>query len=64
MGCKRIVYDAGYLESLNRPNVRLVADPINKVVADGVELKSGEKIELDVLIYATGFSTVSSSSSH
>lgn len=57
------MYDAGYLSSLNRPNVRLVTDPIAKVVGDGVILKSGEKVELDVLVYATGFDTVRSISS-
>ncbi|KAI0000784.1 FAD/NAD-P-binding domain-containing protein [Russula compacta] len=57
IGCKRIVRDQGYLQSLNRPNVRLTFNPITRVEQDGVVTETGEKILLDVLIYGTGFVT-------
>ncbi|KAF8495884.1 FAD/NAD-P-binding domain-containing protein [Russula emetica] len=56
-GCKRIVRDQGYLQSLNRPNVRLTFDHIARVEPDGVVTTIGEKVPLDVIIYATGFIT-------
>ena len=40
-GCKRIVRDQGYLQSLNRPNVRLTFDHITRVEPDGVVTTTG-----------------------
>jgi hypothetical protein len=40
-GCKRIVRDQGYLQSLNRPNVRLTFDQIERVEPDGVVTETG-----------------------
>ncbi|KAH9961943.1 FAD/NAD-P-binding domain-containing protein [Russula dissimulans] len=57
IGCKRIVRDQGYLESLNRPNVRLTFDHIASVELDGVITATGEKVPLDVIICGTGFIT-------
>jgi len=55
-GCKRIVVDPGYLECLHRPNVKLNYDAIERVVPEGVQLKTGQVFPLDVLIFGTGFS--------
>jgi cation diffusion facilitator CzcD-associated flavoprotein CzcO len=41
IGCKRIVRDQGYLQSLNRPNVRLTFDHIARVEPDGVITVTG-----------------------
>jgi cation diffusion facilitator CzcD-associated flavoprotein CzcO len=57
-GCKRIIVDPGYLESLHRPNVTLNFDTIERIVPSGVQLKTGQVIPLDVLIFGTGFSLV------
>jgi cation diffusion facilitator CzcD-associated flavoprotein CzcO len=57
-GCKRIIVDPGYLESLNRPNVSLEWDAIESIVEDGIRLKTGEIVPLDVIIFATGYSLV------
>jgi hypothetical protein len=40
-GCKRIVRDQGYLQSLNRPNVRLTFDHIARVEPNGVITVTG-----------------------
>ncbi|KDQ34170.1 hypothetical protein PLEOSDRAFT_1031458 [Pleurotus ostreatus PC15] len=56
VGCKRLLFDNfGYLESLHKPNVRLVYDGLTEIVEDGVLMKGGQKIDLDVIILATGF---------
>ncbi len=60
-GCKRIIVDPGYLSSLNRKNVTLRWDAIDSVVEDGLLLKSGEVVPLDVIIFGTGYSVVCAS---
>ena len=58
IGTKRICVDTGYFEAYNRPNVKLVdltKTPIERITATGVQLASGELVELDMLAMATGF---------
>jgi cation diffusion facilitator CzcD-associated flavoprotein CzcO len=57
-GCKRVIVDRDYLKSLHRPNVNLNWTPIETVVEEGLKLKTGEVIPLDIIIFATGFSLV------
>ncbi|KAH8984127.1 FAD/NAD-P-binding domain-containing protein [Lactarius akahatsu] len=57
LGCRRLVRDQGYLESLSRPNVRLTFDHIKHVESDGIVTETGEKVNVDVIIYGTGFVT-------
>ncbi|KDR70333.1 hypothetical protein GALMADRAFT_76113, partial [Galerina marginata CBS 339.88] len=47
-GCKRVIFDTGYLEALHRHNLDLNWDGIERIVEDG-------HITLDVIIFATGF---------
>jgi len=57
LGCKRPILDVGYFEAFNQPNVRLVdlrATPIERVTANGIKT-SAEHVDLDVIVYATGF---------
>ncbi|KAF5318034.1 hypothetical protein D9619_012105 [Psilocybe cf. subviscida] len=56
LGCKRIIYDTGFLSALHRPNLDLNWDGIERIVEDGIVTKTGEHIKLDVLIFATGYS--------
>ena len=48
-----------YFEAYNQPNVRLIdikdESPISRVTERGVLLETGEELELDTIIYATGF---------
>lgn len=55
LGCRRLTPGIGYLESLKRPNVTVVLDPITKVVPGGIETSTGENIKVDAIICATGF---------
>jgi cation diffusion facilitator CzcD-associated flavoprotein CzcO len=55
LGCRRLTAAPGYLESLRAENVVLVTDNIKRCVPQGIELVTGEIIELDAIICATGF---------
>lgn len=55
VGCRRPTPGNGYLESLTKPNVRVVTDEIAEVIPEGILLTTGEKISVDVFICATGF---------
>jgi 4-hydroxyacetophenone monooxygenase len=55
-GGKRSVRDNGvWLGALKRPNVETVTDPIVEINPTGLKTKSGRQIDVDVIIYGTGF---------
>jgi 4-hydroxyacetophenone monooxygenase len=55
-GGKRSLRDNGvWVGALARDNVELVTDPISEITPKGVRLKDGREIDVDVLIYGTGF---------
>jgi cation diffusion facilitator CzcD-associated flavoprotein CzcO len=62
LGCKRVAFDAGWLESLHRPNVDLVSHPIVQVTPRGLVTSHGVEKEFDVIIFATVRSRLTSSS--
>ena len=55
--CKRVLFIDDYYTTFNKPNVKLVNDPkgVVKITESGVEMASGDRHHVDVLIYATGF---------
>lgn len=55
-GCKRILLSSDYLETLNRENLRLVSQPLEKFTSDGVVVGE-ETLPVDAAIFATGFET-------
>lgn len=55
IGCKRILISNDYYPALTRENVSLVTEGISYIDEQGVVLTSGEHIELDALVVATGF---------
>ncbi|KAJ7021677.1 hypothetical protein C8F04DRAFT_1003958 [Mycena alexandri] len=55
MGCKRLLRNTNYLQSLHKPNLRLNWDGIQSVEEDGLITKKGDKLPFDVMIFATGF---------
>ncbi len=60
---KRPSVDSGYFETFNRADVELVdirEHPIESLTARGVRTSAGE-VELDVLVYATGFDALTGS---
>ena len=61
VGTKRPPIDTDYYETFNRGNVDIVSirsNPIREVTADGLTLESGEHYQLDAIVFATGFDTV------
>lgn len=55
VGCRRSTPGNGYLEALVAPNVRVVTDTIDRITQKGMILSTGEHIEFDALVCATGF---------
>ncbi len=55
LGCKRIALSSDFYPSLCRDNVQLESSAISGIEASGVRLADGRLVELDALIYATGF---------
>ncbi|KAF4874091.1 ABC transporter atnG [Colletotrichum siamense] len=56
LGCKRRVFDSGYLESLHSENMTLMDDPVLEIVPEGIRTKDGI-IEADVIVMCNGFVT-------
>jgi len=60
-GGKRPCMSDVYLQTFNRPHVRLISlpeTPIERIVPEGI-VTSAETIPLDVIVYATGFDAIS-----
>jgi cation diffusion facilitator CzcD-associated flavoprotein CzcO len=55
MGCKRILISDDWYRMFNRPNVALHTGDLDRVTADGLTLADGEHVELDAIVWATGF---------
>ncbi|KAF2012995.1 monooxygenase [Aaosphaeria arxii CBS 175.79] len=55
LGCKRRIFDPGYLESLNRSNVALIPEGIKEMTETGIISSSGIKDDYDIIVLATGF---------
>ncbi|ARS28861.1 flavin-containing monooxygenase [Sphingomonas sp. KC8] len=53
--CKRLIYSWDYYEKVQRPDVEVVVEGIERIEPQGVRDKEGRLHELDVLILATGF---------
>lgn len=54
-GAKRLCMDAGWFDMLLSDNVDLETSGIEKIVETGVLTKDGRVIELDAIIFATGY---------
>jgi len=56
-GCKRLIFNTGFYEALQRPNASLVTEHIEVVEKKGIRTADGRLHELDLLVLATGFQT-------
>ncbi|MFN3231065.1 MAG: flavin-containing monooxygenase [Alphaproteobacteria bacterium] len=55
-GGKRMLVDNGsWFKALQRDNVEIITDPIKEITETGVLCESGDRHDVDVLIYGTGF---------
>lgn len=53
--CKRPSFSNTFYATLNRPEVALVTDPIERVTKRGIVTADGTEREIDVLVCATGY---------
>jgi cation diffusion facilitator CzcD-associated flavoprotein CzcO len=56
-GCKRILFSSSFLPSLQRANVELVTDAVERITPTGIRSAAGVDYELDCIIWGTGFRT-------
>lgn len=54
-GCKRIMFSNTYYPALAKPSVTLETTGIAAITPTGVRMADGREVELDVLVYGTGF---------
>ncbi|MCW8846983.1 MAG: NAD(P)/FAD-dependent oxidoreductase [Gammaproteobacteria bacterium] len=59
LGCKRVLLSDDYYPALEHSSLRLETSALGRVMEDGVELVDGRRINLDVLIFGTGFQATS-----
>ena len=57
MGCKRVLLSSDWYPALTQPNVEVVTGGVKEVTETGIVLGDGRAVELDVLIFGTGFRT-------
>ena len=55
IGCKRLLLTTDWLRALVRSNVNLVSEAVAEITQTGVRTADGEHIEVDAIIYGTGF---------
>ncbi|KAJ5934995.1 hypothetical protein N7466_004542 [Penicillium verhagenii] len=55
-GCKRRVFDRGYLATLHESNMHLTDDPMMEITPNSIITKSGQGFPVDVILLANGFS--------
>ncbi|KAJ5199110.1 hypothetical protein N7491_000327 [Penicillium cf. griseofulvum] len=55
LGCKRRIFDPGYLDSLHQSNVKLRNEGIQEFTENGIIGSSGIEDEFDIIVLATGF---------
>lgn len=55
VGCKRRIFDPGYLEALHAENLELTDASVAKIVPEGVQFADGRVIEADVIVACNGF---------
>jgi len=53
--CKRLVMSSDYYPAMQKPNVELVTESIERVEAQGIVTKDGKLHELDAIALATGY---------
>lgn len=59
LGCKRRIYDPGYLASLHRENVELQPEGLQEFTETGLISETGKREDFDAVILATGFNVTS-----
>ncbi|HTZ85136.1 MAG TPA: NAD(P)/FAD-dependent oxidoreductase [Solirubrobacteraceae bacterium] len=56
-GCKRVLFSSAFLPALQRENVEVETEPIQRVVPEGIVTADGALHEVDMIVWGTGFKT-------
>ncbi|HEY6780021.1 MAG TPA: NAD(P)/FAD-dependent oxidoreductase [Thermoleophilaceae bacterium] len=54
-GCKRILFSSDWLPALQRPNVELITERVERIGTEGPVTTDGVEREVDCIVYGTGF---------
>ena len=57
-GCKRVLYSNEYLPALNRPNVEVISEKIERIENFDIVTNQRSIRDIDLIVYATGFVTM------
>ena len=57
IGCKRILLSSDWYPALSAPNVSVTTERISAVTESGIRLADDNEIDVDVIIFGTGFRT-------
>jgi cation diffusion facilitator CzcD-associated flavoprotein CzcO len=55
LGCKRVLFSSYYLPALQRPNVELITEAIDRVTDTAIVTSDGVERATDVIVFGTGF---------
>lgn len=55
LGCKRRVFDPGYLECLHKPNIELIPEGLDHIEGSTIVSQSGIRRDFDAIVLATGY---------
>lgn len=55
VGCKRRIFDPGYLKALHAENLELTNEAVQEIVPEGVKMADGRLIEADIIVACNGF---------
>ncbi|MGC4251599.1 MAG: NAD(P)/FAD-dependent oxidoreductase [Sphingobium sp.] len=55
VGCRRLVISDGFYDAVQRPNVELVTEAIERIEPQGIRTADGRLHEIDILALATGY---------
>ena len=53
--CKRLVHSKNYYDAVQRDNVQVVIDPIERIEPAGIRTSNGHLHPVDIIVLATGF---------
>jgi len=59
LGCRRVIPSNTYLPALSRENVEVDINGIDSITPTGIKTKDGKDIDLDMIVYATGYNAYS-----
>jgi cation diffusion facilitator CzcD-associated flavoprotein CzcO len=55
LGCKRILFSNDWYSTIQRPNVKIVANRIKKLTANSIVTYDDDEYQVDIIIWSTGF---------